>query len=86
VPDIVPAIVPVVNVGPPPRQLDNIEMCLVENYSNSKDPKWLLALLTDKIEYLETNLKATLENGIDVESSVIKRLEVYKDLSENLRL
>lgn len=82
--EVVPAI-PERPVTPPPRQVDNIEMCLIENFSDSKDPTWLYDLLQDKIQYLETNLNATQSDGVEIERSVIQSLQEYKDLSENLR-
>jgi hypothetical protein len=60
-------------------------MCLIENYHESKDPGWLYTLLQDKIQYLDDKLNASQKNGIEIEHSIIQRLQEYRDLSESLR-
>lgn len=65
--------------------LTNLEMCMVSNYEKAHDPVWLFQLLQEKIHFLDDQLSARHRNGMEMERSVIQRLEDYKTLANNLK-
>ena len=59
---------------------------LAENPSQARNPAWLLNLLTKKITHLGEQLNTTFENGLLLESDVLKRVDNFRIMDEDLKL
>jgi hypothetical protein len=59
---------------------------LAENPSEARNPTWLLNLLTKKITHLGEQLNMTFENGLSLESDVLKRVDNFRSMDEDLKL